>query len=416
MSLRLKPAVLGAALAFVASTLMIRAAADTAAAAAQTDPSAVAPAKADAAWAEIRALMNKGPGEDSKTWPKQRYMQWMEDREMALHNANLAFYENFPGDMRRWEAVFTLLQRSPRFITGWGPDAETKQWAAAVIDTDAAAQWKAQQRELDAVATAAIPTMSRELQQRFEARPIFAEIAGTYVKLERKQAVDWQGLRARVEAHVARFSDVPAIWGPVSRYLEMFERDHDAAATAKEWHALTVNPLVANAEMIKQRLAVIDRETAQPMEMAFTAADGRAVDLKKMRGKVILIDFWATWCGPCIAELPNVKRVYQAYHDKGFEVIGISLENAELKPADTPEQTAAKHTHARQKLLDFTRDNGIPWPQHYDGKYWEDEIARGRFNVHAVPATFLLDKTGKIAVIGVRVPQLEDEVKRLLAL
>jgi thiol-disulfide isomerase/thioredoxin len=325
------------------------------------------------------------------------------------------FYENFPGDMRRWEAAFTLVQRAPRFVKGWGADVETKQWAAAIIDTEAAAQWKAKRAEIEAAAVAAIPTMSRELQQRWEARPLFTEIGATYRALENKERIDWAGIRTRLDAHIAKFADVPAVWGPVSRYMAMFERDHTSEQSLREWRELTVNPLIRNADMIKKRLDVIERETAKPMEMAFTAADGRPVDLQKMRGKVVLIDFWATWCGPCIAELPNVKKVYADYHAKGFEVIGISLENADLKPADTPEQTAAKHTKARKKLLDFTKANDVPWPQHYDGKYWENEIARGRFNVHSVPATFLLDKTGKVAVIGVRGPQLEDEVKRLLA-
>ena len=387
------------------------------AAIAPADPSAPAPATspADQAWEGLRAIMNTGPGEGAKNWSKQKYLQWLEDHEEALRAANLAFYESHPDDMRRWDAAFTLLQRAPRFIKGWSPDVETKQWAAAIIDPDAAARWKAKRAEIEAVVARALPTMTRELQQRFEARPLFVEIAATYPKLERKEPVDWAGLRARLGAHLAKFSDVPGIWGPVSRYLGMFERDHDAVTTAREWREFTVNPLVANADMIKKRLEVIERETSKPMEMKFTAADGREVDLAKLRGKVVLIDFWATWCGPCIAELPNVKRVYQAYHDKGFEVIGIALENAELKAGDTPEQTAAKHAKARKKLLDFAKERDLPWPQYYDGKYWENDISRKRFNINSVPATFLLDKSGMVAGVGVRGPQLEDDVKRLLA-
>jgi thiol-disulfide isomerase/thioredoxin len=198
--------------------------------------------------------------------------------------------------------------------------------------------------------------------------------------------------------------------------MGMYERDHTAGQTVAEWRALTVNPVVRENEMIAKRLEVIERETGKPMDLKFTAVDGREVDLAKLRGKVVLIDFWATWCGPCIAELPNVKKVYAAYQDKGFEVIGISLENANLKPDDTPEQTAAKHAAARKKLMDFTAANHVPWPQHYDGKYWNNEISRGRFNINAVPATFLLDQNGVVAVVNVRGPQLETEVRRLLKL
>ncbi len=154
---------------------------------------------------------------------------------------------------------------------------------------------------------------------------------------------------------------------------------------------------------------------AKPLELAFTAADGRPVDLKSLRGKVVLIDFWATWCGPCIAELPNVKRVYEAYHAKGFEVIGISLENGRLLPADTAEQTAAKLAAARQVLTDFTAKEKMPWPQHFDGKYWKNEFAV-QFGIGAIPAMFLLDQEGRVVSTNARGPMLEQEVKRLLKL
>ena len=152
---------------------------------------------------------------------------------------------------------------------------------------------------------------------------------------------------------------------------------------------------------------------AKPLELAFTAVDGRPVDLKNLRGKVVLIDFWATWCGPCIAELPNVKRVYADYHDKGFEVIGISLENGKLLPGDTPEQTAAKLAAAKQVLTDFTAKEKMPWPQHFDGKFWKNELAV-QFSIGSIPAMFLLDQEGRVVSTNARGPLLEQEVKRLL--
>ncbi len=363
---------------------------------------------ADAAWQAAQDAAAAGIG-DTRGKSSQQIAALQEERARRIHRTHLQFYENFPDDMRRWDAVLVLLRQSPRFVS-WTSEGEQ------VRDEAAAAAWKAKRQALEAAMAAALPALPARLQERFEARSLFGEIGGLFARLERAEAVDWSGLRTRVDAHLAKYPGEPGIAGVVSRYMGMFERAHTANETLAEWRALTVNPLVRESPMIARRLEVIERELGKPMAMAFTAADGREVDLEQLRGKVVFIDFWATWCVPCIAELPNVKRVYDAYHDQGFEVIGIALENANLQPQDTPEETAAKHARARGKLLDFARERDLPWPQHYDGKYWENEIARGRFNVHSVPSTFLLDKSGVVAAVNVRGPQLETEVRRLLGL
>ena len=119
------------------------------------------------------------------------------------------------------------------------------------------------------------------------------------------------------------------------------------------------------------------------VELNFTAIDGTEFDLRDLRGKVVLIDFWATWCGPCIVALPEVKVAYEKLHGKGFEIVGISLD----EDLDTLKQFIA-----RQKM---------PWVQYFDGKGWGNEIAR-HFGISSIPATWLVDKEGKLREIEVR--------------
>ena len=133
-------------------------------------------------------------------------------------------------------------------------------------------------------------------------------------------------------------------------------------------------------EEIKKRMAT-NKQMAElkskPLELKFTAVDGTEVDLAKMRGKVVLIDFWATWCGPCVAELPNVIKAYDALHAKGFEIVGISLDQD------------------KGKLEGFVKENGMKWPQYFDGKGWQNEIST-RFEIDSIPAMWLVGKDGLV--------------------
>ncbi|MCC5023235.1 MAG: TlpA family protein disulfide reductase [Candidatus Synoicihabitans palmerolidicus] len=151
-------------------------------------------------------------------------------------------------------------------------------------------------------------------------------------------------------------------------------------------------------EYVKDRLRFFEL-SKQPFALAFTAIDGREVDLKKLRGKVVLIDFWATWCGPCIEELPNVKRVFADYHDKGFEIVSVSLD-AERD---------------RQKFIDLVAEEGTIWPQRFEDKGWKDPLV-AKYTILGIPAMFLFDQDGMLVSTNARDPMLESEVRRLLGI
>ncbi|MGZ8900454.1 MAG: TlpA family protein disulfide reductase, partial [Limisphaerales bacterium] len=155
-------------------------------------------------------------------------------------------------------------------------------------------------------------------------------------------------------------------------------------------NALDAKRMARAKAMLKAATAV-----GQPLAIAFTAVDGRKVDLQEMKGKVVLFDFWAAWSVPCIAELPQTVQLYNTWHKKGFEVVGISLDT---------EQSAMDQVVRKFK---------IPWPQYFDGKSWGSKYAVD-YNVGSIPALWLVDKKGILRTMNAR-ENLESRVKELLA-
>ena len=154
------------------------------------------------------------------------------------------------------------------------------------------------------------------------------------------------------------------------------------------------------AKVFKKALDDIRPTSIGAIAKDFTEADvnGVPVTLSSFRGKYVLIDFWASWCGPCRQENPNVVKAYNKYKDKNFTILGVSL--------DKPE--------GKSSWLAAIKTDGITWTQVSDLKFWNNEVA-ALYNIKSIPANFLLDPNGKIIARDLRGDELENKLDEVLS-
>jgi thiol-disulfide isomerase/thioredoxin len=314
---------------------------------------------ADDLWAQIQKW-EQGPGAPSAT-PDQ-----VLGLLRQLTGGATEFQTRYPKDPRRWEARLIVLQYGSMLQS-----ASSEQPDPAKIES-----------ELKTVAAGADAPDDVKAEARIN-------LIGLHASGQDTVSPD---LEKEILAFLHDFPKDPDGAQLQKMRLKSLETT-DPAAAGKLLDALLKDPNPAIADMAKSEVQMRDL-MKKPLELQFTAADGTKVDIQKLRGKVVLIDFWATWCAPCMEEVPNTVKLFKDYHAKGLEVIGISLDqdNGVMKGV--------------------TQSSGMTWPQYFDGKGWENAIS-SRYGITQIPTMWLVNKKGMVVDTSA-LDGLEDKVKKLL--
>ncbi len=290
----------------------------------------------------------------------QQYMKDYNDANTKRSDMIFAFYKEYPAH-----------EQTPAMMT--------QRWSGMPPTPAAIA-------EIDAVLAAAPSPKLVETATFFRARYGISTARG-----------DSAQATAAAEMFTKKYPQDPRGAGLLSSVAETLKEKDDKLAMYER--VVREYPTAPGAKYAPGKIKMI-KGLGQPFELNFTdAITGQKRTMADFKGKVVVIDFWATWCGPCIADLPKVQKMYSEMKDQGVEIISISLDHAEDKGG-------------LKKLKDFVAANPMPWAHYYQGAFWDGEFSKG-WGVNSIPALFLVDQNGVLVDVQAR-SNLEDRIKALL--
>ena len=233
----------------------------------------------------------------------------------------------------------------------------------------------------------------------------------TKIRAEQKTEKDLAGELKEFDALLVKYQGADAedlsqiLSLKAGLYLQILDQPEKAAEVFKQIkHDFPQTKVGQHTDEILEKIAeqievkkIQDNLVAGKAFPDFDETDlaGQPLSVASRKGKVVLLDFWATWCSPCRIELPNVIETYKKHHADGFEIIGISLDGE------------------KERLESFIKDKGMTWPQYFDGQKWKNKLAV-KYGVNSIPATYLLDGDGRILGKDLRGEELEKAVTTAL--
>lgn len=221
----------------------------------------------------------------------------------------------------------------------------------------------------------------KKIQQEFQ--PVFQEFTN------QRQAFINQNTNSPALIGVLSSINIENDWKLYEQTINSLKKSFGESPTVKRM----VQEFSANEERMRASNPLASGNEAK--EISLPNPDGEVMKLSDYRGKVVLLDFWASWCGPCRRENPNVVRLYEKYKDKGFEVFSVSLDRT------------------KDAWVQAIEKDQLAWDGHVsDLKFWQSEAAKD-YGVSSIPTTVLIDRDGKIIQANLRGPALEQALQEL---